>query len=93
MLYVNYFKKTHKEKTAGSPPNYPDRDHSDQIVFGTVRREAAPREWWPNVLKTKLAQRVPSSSNPLRSDGSRDGKAGDRATLMVAKGAKKNGEL
>jgi hypothetical protein len=34
----------------------PDRIHSDQMVVGTVRREAGPGERWPKALKTKLVQ-------------------------------------
>ncbi len=50
--------------------------YSDQMVLGTVRWEAGPRERQPKALRTKLAQRGPSGSSPLKSDGSRDGQVG-----------------
>jgi hypothetical protein len=46
------------------------------MVLGTVRQEFGPSKRRPKVLKTKLAQERPLGSSPLRSDGSRDGKAG-----------------
>ncbi len=49
---------------------------SDQMVFGTVRREAEPRKRWPGALKAKLTQGGPSGLSPLRSDGPPDGQAG-----------------
>ncbi len=36
------------------------------MVLGTVRQEAEPCEREAKALKTKLAQRGPSSSSPLR---------------------------
>jgi hypothetical protein len=47
------------------------------MVPGTVRREAESRERQPEALKPKLTQGGPSGSCPLRSDGSRNGQAGD----------------
>ncbi len=58
----------------------PDQVHSDQIVPVTVRREAVSCERQPKALKPKLAQGGPSGSCPLRSDGSRNGQAGDWAS-------------
>jgi hypothetical protein len=54
----------------------PDRVHSDQMVLGTVRREAGPCERRPKELKPKLGQGGPSVSTPLRSDSSCDGQVG-----------------
>jgi hypothetical protein len=36
--------------------NCPNRVDSDQMVLGTIRREAGPHERRPKALKTKLAQ-------------------------------------
>jgi hypothetical protein len=52
--------------------DYLGQFHSDQMVLGTVRQEAGPPQRHPKALETKLAQRVPSGSCPLRSDASRD---------------------
>ncbi len=46
------------------------------MVLRTVRREVRPRQMWPKALEIKLAQRGPSGSILLRSDGSRDGQVG-----------------
>ncbi len=59
-------------------------NHSDQMVLGTVRREAGPRERLPKAPKTKLAQVGPSGSSPLRSDGSCDCQGGGWTVLMMA---------
>ncbi len=69
-------------KAVGDCPN---QIPSDQMVLGTVRLEAGPRERWPKALKTKLAQGGPSGSSPLRSDGSRDSQAGGWTAFMVVK--------
>jgi hypothetical protein len=66
---------------------------STQIrCFLEVSQEAGLHERWPKALKTKLAQREPSGSSPLRSDGSRDGQAGGQTGLMVAKGAQRGSQ-
>ncbi len=64
----------------------PHRDHSDQMVLGTVRWEAGPRERQPRALKTKLTQGEPLVLSTLRSNGSHDGQAGGWTVLKVAKG-------
>jgi hypothetical protein len=56
---------------------------SDQIL-GTVRREAGLHD-----SKTKLAQRGPSHSSPLRSDGSHDSQLGGWTMFMVASGTQR----
>ncbi len=71
-MYVNCPKETLKGDFKVSQGNCPDRVPSDQMVLGTVRREAGPCESWPKALKTKLAQGGPSGLSPLRSDGFRD---------------------
>jgi hypothetical protein len=63
-----------------------NRVHSDQMVLGTVRWEAGPRERQPRALKTKLIQGEPLVLSTLRSDGSHDGQAGGWTALKVAKG-------
>ncbi len=42
-----------------------DGVHSDQMVLGTVRREAGHHERQPKVLKTELAQGGPSGLSPF----------------------------
>ncbi len=66
----------------------PDWVHSDQkMVLWTVRWEAGPHERQVQAPKTKLAQRGPSSSSPLRSDGTCDGQAGGWTSWEVSKDA------
>ncbi len=65
--------------------------HSDQVVLGTVRQEAGPRERQQKAIETKLARGGggTSSLSPLRSDSSRDGQVGGWTVLTVAKGAQR----
>jgi hypothetical protein len=51
--------------------DYQDQVHSGQMVLVLVRPGGGQHEWWP-----KATQGGPSGLSPLRSDGSRDGKAG-----------------
>jgi hypothetical protein len=75
---VNCPKETIKGSSTAGQGDSSDQVHSDQTVLGTVRWEAGPCERWPRALKAKLIQCGPSSSNPLRSDGSCNGQVGDQ---------------
>ncbi len=73
---MNRPKEVLKRDFTQAKGDFPGPVHSDQMVLGRVRLEAAgPCERWPKALKTKLAQGGPFGSSPLRSDGSRDGQA------------------
>ncbi len=66
-----------------------NRVHSDQMVLGTVRREAEPFDRRTKSLKAKLAQggqqaQVHTDQMAL------DGQVGGWTTLMVVKGARGN---
>jgi hypothetical protein len=84
---MNSRKDFQGEKSHKAKGDCPNRVHSDQMVLGTVRREAGPCERWPKKFKTKLAQGGPSGWSPLRSDHSCDGQVGGRTALMPAKDA------
>jgi hypothetical protein len=59
--------------------------NSDQMVLGTVRREAGPHEREPNALKTNLTQGGSSGSRPVRPNGSPNGQAGGLVALTWIK--------
>ncbi len=74
-MYVcmeTFLTRLSKGKLDRAKEDYPKQVHSDQMVLGTVRQEAGPRERQP-ALTTKLAQGRASGLSPLRSDGSQDG--------------------
>jgi hypothetical protein len=75
-IYVKCPKRLSRGILQQAKGDCPDRVHSDHMVLGTVRQEAEPCEREAKALKTKLAQGGPSSSSPLRSDGTHDSQAG-----------------
>ncbi len=56
--------------------NCSDQVFSDQMVLGTILREAGPQKRWPKPLKAELTEWGPSGSSPLITDCSCDGQAG-----------------
>ncbi len=81
---MNHPETLSKGNAAQAKWDRPDRVHAGQMVLGTVRWQAGPRERRPKALKTKPAQEGPSGSSPLRSDGLHDGQVGGWTALIVA---------
>jgi hypothetical protein len=64
--------------------------HTDEMVLGTVSREAGLHERQPKACRAKLSTGGPPGSSPPRSDGSCGGQAGGWTAATVTKDAQRS---